>query len=191
MSSKRSPNASHCLTPQSHRVPTLTRPSPQSSSLCVSVDLTPCDIDDPVLTFTSGELVAVEPPKDFSTEDLSQRLLEIEEMCRDASVMKLRNPETKMRDRIMELDLIIEKVHTVLQTVLQKRNAFVFDLETMEASIRCYTASLSHNIDVNVETKEELQKRNAQVLEEVDALNITYLESKEMVEKLTQIVSVH
>lgn len=133
----------------------------------------------------------MEPPKDFSTEDLSQRLLEIEEMCRDASVMKLRNPETKMRDRIMELDLIIEKVHTVLQTVLQKRNAFVFDLETMEASIRCYTASLSHNIDVNVETKEELQKRNAQVLEEVDALNITYLESKEMVEKLTQIVSVH
>lgn len=131
----------------------------------------------------------VEPPKDFSADDLAQRLLEIEEMCRDASVMKLRNPETKMRDRIMELDLIIEKVHTVLQTVLKKRNAFVLDLETMEASVGCYTASLSHNIDVSVETKETLGKRNAQIVEEVSALNAVYQESKETVEKLTQTVS--
>ena len=187
--SRRSPTITHGLTPPSHRVPTLTRPSPQSQSISVSIDLPPCDIEDPVLTFTSGELVDVEPPKDISAEELAARLQEIEEICRDAAVMKLRSPETKMRDRIIELDIIIEKVHMVLQTVMEKRNAFVFDLETMEASVGSYTASLSHNIDVDVETKETLQERHTQIVEEVEALNAAYLESKEMVEKLSQTVS--
>lgn len=187
--SRRSPTITHGLTPPSHRVPTLTRPSPQSQSISVSIDLPPCDIEDPVLTFTSGELVDVEPPKDISAEELEARLQEIEEICRDAAVMKLRSPETKMRDRIIELDIIIEKVHMVLQTVMEKRNAFVFDLETMEASVGSYTASLSHNIDVDVETKETLQERHTQIVEEVEALNAAYLESKEMVEKLSQTVS--
>lgn len=186
---RRSPTVAHGLTPQSRRVPTLTRPSPQSQSINIAIDLPPCDIDDPVLTFTSGELVDVEPPKDISAEELAARLQEIEEICRDAAVMKLRNPETKMRDRIMELDIIVEKVHMVLQTVLEKRNAFVLDLETLEASVGSYTASLSHNIDVDVETKETLQKRHTQIVEEVEALNAAYLESKEVVEKLTQTVA--
>ena len=156
--SRRSPTITHGLTPPSHRVPTLTRPSPQSQSISVSIDLPPCDIEDPVLTFTSGELVDVEPPKDISAEELAARLQEIEEICRDAAVMKLRSPETKMRDRIIE-------------------------------SVGSYTASLSHNIDVDVETKETLQERHTQIVEEVEALNAAYLESKEMVEKLSQTVS--
>lgn len=77
----------------------------------------------------------------------------------------------------------------VLQTVMEKRTPSCSHLETMEASVGSYTASLSHNIDVDVETKETLQERHTQIVEEVEVLNAAYLESKEMVEKLSQTVS--
>lgn len=54
-----------------------------------------------------------------------QSLQELEVLCNETSVMKVRNPITKMKDRISELDAIIDNARNVVLKVVAIYNEFV------------------------------------------------------------------
>lgn len=108
-------------------------------------------------------------------------LQEIEETCRAAAVMKVRSPVTKLKERIGELDVIVENVHKVLRDVMMQCVQCVHDVESIERSFICYTLCVRHNREVGEIEKANLEVRNAQIIEEVSTLNTTYLRYKEEV----------
>ena len=108
-------------------------------------------------------------------------LQEIEETCRATAVMKVRNPVTKLKERIAELDAIVENVHKVLRDVLIQCVQCVRDVESIERSFICYILCVRHNREVREKEQVKLEVKNIQMIEEVSALNTVYMQYKEEV----------
>lgn len=162
--------------------------TPQQPILEEEEPLIPPELEQRLL---SDSLVELTPqPERGALSNRISCLQEIEEVCRIAAVMKVRNPVTKLKERIAELDSIIENVHNVLRDVLTRCMQCIRDVESIERSFICYISCVRHNREVSEKEQKNLEVKNAQVIEEVSALNTTYMQYKEELQSLQNEVGV-
>lgn len=57
-------------------------------------------------------------PESYALEQCLQPLQEMEDLCSEGAIMKVKNPITKLEERNLELDAIVENAHSVLLRVI-------------------------------------------------------------------------
>ena len=157
-----------------HMLPTPQQPIQEEEEPPIPLDLQQKLQSDSLVELTSQ-------PERGALSNRISCLQEIEETCRATAVMKVRNPVTKLKERIAELDAIVENVHKVLRDVLIQCVQCVRDVESIERSFICYILCVRHNREVREKEQVKLEVKNIQMIEEVSALNTVYMQYKEEV----------
>lgn len=126
-----------------------------------------------------NELVQLtEQPARGSIVAAVEHLQEVEELCVKTAVMKVHNPEIKMRDRIAEIDCIVDNAKAVLQRVLSLRSDCVRACEKAERQFIQYIACVKHNTQILTEEEVDLKKEDEQIVTDVGDLNAHNIELK-------------
>ena len=131
------------------------------------------------LLLDSSELVQLtEQPVRGSITAAVEHLQEVEDLCVKTAVMKVHNPEIKMRDRIAEIDCIVDNAKVVLQQILSLRSECVLTCEKAERQFIQYIACVKHNTQILTEEEVGLKKDNEQIVTDVSDLNARNIELK-------------
>lgn len=94
------------------------------------------------------------------------------------AVMKVHNPEIKMRDRIAEIDCIVDNAKTVLQRILSLRSDCILACEKTECQFIQYIACVKHNTQILTEEEVDLKREDEQIVTDVGDLNAHNIELK-------------
>ena len=128
----------------------------------------------------SNELIHLtEQPVRGSISTSVKSLQELKELCEKTAVMKVHNPEIKMKDRIAEIDAIVDNAHAVLQRVLLLRNECATTCNRAERLFLQYNACVEHNTQILCNEEESLKKQEDEQVNCVSELNTRNMELKE------------
>lgn len=139
----------------------------------------------------SNELVQLtEQPVRGSISTCVKSLQELKELCEKTAVMKVHNPEIKMKDRIAEIDAIVDNANAVLQRVLRIRNECVTACDKTERQFLQYNACVEHNTQILCNEEGSLKEEQDEQVNCVSELNTRNMELKEEDSTLsTQVVN--
>jgi hypothetical protein len=78
-----------------------------------------------IAQLNSSDFIEIaEEPSHGSISRALQSLQQLEQLCLNTSVMKMKSPETKIKERIAELDVIVDNAREVLKRIVEMRNAY-------------------------------------------------------------------
>lgn len=134
----------------------------------------------------SNELVQLteQPVRDRISTSVKS-LQELKELCEKTAVMKVHSPEIKMKDRIAEIDAIVDNANAVLQRVLIIRNECIMACNKVERQFIQYNACVEHNTQILRNEEGHLKEQQNEQVNTVSELNTHNMQLKEQDSALT------